>query len=57
MREDRISGKAERVKMATNHDIPWQSFFSISSSSQEKMHSSESMDDNLEELVEKFSEE
>ena len=54
-----MSGKAERVKVATNHDIPWQSFFSIGSSSQEKMHSSrsESMDDNLEELVEKYSEE
>ena len=58
MREDGISGKVECVKMVTNHDVR---FFSIDSSSREtqKMHSSESLDDNLEEcsegLVEEYS--
>ena len=59
MREGGIPGKVECVRMVTNRDIRF--FFSIGWSSQEtqKMHSSESLDDNLEEcsegLVEEYS--
>ena len=58
MREGGISSKVECVRMVTNRDIR---FFSIGWSSREtqKMHNSESLDDNLEEcsegLVEEYS--
>ena len=60
MREGGISGKVECVRMVTNRDIRC-FFFSIGWSSRgtQKMHGSESLDDNLEEcsegLVEEYS--
>ena len=57
MREDRISGKVECVKMVTNRDIRF--FFNRFEFTAQKMHSSESLDNNLEEcsegLVEEYS--